>query len=85
MDDLPHGIRNRRPAGSSLFSLGGLLARWCHTDTVWLPWAIAAGALIVLGCWDPLIRGAQADFILIGLAGYEMVVGLTEEDPRASA
>ena len=36
-----------------------------------------------LGCWDPLIRGAQADFILIGLAGYEMVIGLTEEDPRA--
>ncbi len=62
-----------------LFSVGGLLARWWRTEPAWLPWAAAAVVLLVAACWDPLVRGAQADFILIGLAGYEMVIGLTEE------
>ena len=43
------------------------------------PWAVASVVLLVGACWDPLVRGAQADFILVGLAGYEMVIGLTEE------
>ncbi len=78
--------RRRSPAAHApavLFTLGGVLARWWHGGPVWLPWAITAGVLLVGGCWDPMVRGAEADFILIGLAGYEMAIGLTEEE-RAS-
>lgn len=45
-----------------------------------LPWTIASAALLLLSCWD-VFRGAwRVDFIMIGLAGYELVIGLTEEE-----
>ena len=68
-----------RTRTNELFSIGGLLARWWKTEPLWLPWAVASVVLLVGACWDPLVRGAQADFILVGLAGYEMMIGLTEE------
>ena len=82
---LPAGFVDGEPPVATSSASAACWRDGSHTDTVWLPWAIAAGALIVLGCWDPLFRGTQADCILIGLAGYEMVIGLTEENPRGSA
>ena len=63
------------------FSLGGLLRIWWTPRVVELPWIIAAVSLMLLSCWD-VFDGAGAgrmDFILLGLAGYELVIGFTEE------
>ena len=60
------------------FSLGGLMALcWCPRNRL-LPWIVAATTLAGLSCWDLLARAGGVDFIILGLAGYEMVIGLTE-------
>lgn len=61
------------------FSLGGLLALWWQPRTLLLPWLVVAVTLAGLGCWDLLARGGSVDFILVGLAGYELVMGLTDD------
>jgi hypothetical protein len=73
----------QRPACLEFFSLGGVLSAIWKPRLVPLPWMVAAFLLVALGCWD-LARGAgRVDFILIGLAGYECVLGLTEDPHRA--
>ena len=63
----------------ALFSFGAVLARrWPEAPAV-APWAAAATILIAAAMWDWTFRGAPVDFVLLGLAGYELVVGLTEE------
>jgi hypothetical protein len=69
-------MRGREPL--EFFSLGGLLRSFWRTRPELLPYIVAASILSLLSCWD-LFRGAgRADFILLGLAGYELVLGLTE-------
>jgi hypothetical protein len=62
-----------------LFSLGGVLSAACSTRLSCTPWIVAATGLLTFALWDPVMRGGQPDFILMGLAGYELVIGLTEE------
>ena len=62
------------------FSLGGIIARSGRTRPAWLPWALAAVVLAIGAFWDPLFRDGRTDFILLGLAGYELVIGLTENE-----
>jgi len=63
-----------------LFSLGWMLSKTWRAPFQMAPWLASAFVLSVLGCWD-LFRGfGRADFILLGLAGYELVIGLTEND-----
>lgn len=62
-----------------IFSLGGALARCWRPSTIWLPWAIAAIVITACAFWDSVVRGGRVDFIMIGLACYELIMGLTEE------
>jgi hypothetical protein len=61
------------------FSLGGVLATWWRPRNLVMPWVVSAAVLLLLSCWDVFGRAGRADFILIGLAGYELLIGLTEE------
>jgi len=61
------------------FSLGGVLATWWSPRNQVMPWIVAAIMLLLLSCWDVFGGAGRADFILIGLAGYELLIGLTEE------
>jgi hypothetical protein len=56
-----------------------VFARWWPTSPAWLPWGFAAALLTAAAIWDKAARGGSIDFVLIGLAGYELVMGLTEE------
>jgi hypothetical protein len=64
--------------------LGALAARWVPRRPAWLPWGLAAVLLVLLALWDAIGRGGSPDFILIGLAGYELVMGLTEDEADAT-
>ena len=68
----------RAPAQLEFFSLGGVLSYFWHSRSTILPYVLTAFVLSVLSCWD-LMRGAgRADFIMLGLAAYELTLGLTE-------
>ncbi len=74
----------RIPQRLEFFSLGGVLATFWSPRVQLLPWIGTASALILLGSWD-LLRGAgRVDMIVMGLAGYELTIGLSEETPNAS-
>jgi hypothetical protein len=73
-------MRNSRTVPGELFSLGGLLSLGIRPRFVSAPWIASALVLAALGLWDTAMRGAPPDFILLGLAGYELVIGLTEEE-----
>ena len=65
------------------FSLGGLLAPYVKARTPFAPWTLSAAFLLTLGVWDPLMRGGPFDSILLGLAAYELLIGLTRvETPQ---
>jgi hypothetical protein len=66
------------PPPLELFSLGGLFGMWWHTDRVLAPFLCSASLLASLAMWDWLLRAGAIDFTLLGLAGYELIVGLTE-------
>jgi hypothetical protein len=63
----------------TFFSLGGLLVRWWPAWPLWIsPWSATALMLATAAFWDAAQRGGEVDFILLGLAGYEVVIGLTQ-------
>jgi hypothetical protein len=63
----------------SFFSMGGLLARCWRTKSPITPWICASSVLASGAVWDAVRTGGPIDFIMLGLAGYELVIGLTEE------
>jgi hypothetical protein len=74
----------RPPLRLEFFSLGGIVASFWKPRLQLLPWIGAAAALMLLSCWD-IFRGAgRMDLIVMGLAGYELVIGLTEHAPADS-
>lgn len=77
--------RKSRVLRGEFFSLGGLLAPYATTRLALAPWAFSAAVLATLASWDPVFRGGEFDAILIGLACYELLIGLTAErqPPRA--
>lgn len=72
----PPAIRRRQ---GTLFSLGKLInGRWAVARPM-APWVLSASALAVLGSWDFLVGGGRVDAVVMGLAAYELLIGLTEE------
>ena len=62
------------------FSLGGVLALVWTPRLHTLPWIVAALMLIAVGSWDLTTRLGRVDFVLMAsIAGYELIIGLTEE------
>jgi hypothetical protein len=61
-----------------LFSLGKVIARFWHPARNWMPWSAAALGLTVGAFFDTVRFGRGPDFILLGLAAYELLIGLTE-------
>ena len=75
--------QHMRSAG--FFSLGRVIQRVAGGRQGATPWVIAAAFLCIGSAWDWLATGGRLDFILLGLAGYELVIGLTEEPNRHRA
>lgn len=70
---------------SEFFSLGALVARVWHPTYVLLPWALMSALLTVLAMWDYWRQGGPIDYVVLGLAAYELMIGLLEEstlEPR---
>jgi hypothetical protein len=55
-----------------------LIARQTRRPGV-LPWVLSGGTLTLLAFADVLSRGGNIDFIMLGLAAYELLIGLTED------
>lgn len=68
----------------SFFSLGGLLSRMWRTRSPITPWICASSLLTSGAIWDKMRTGGPIDFVLLGLAAYELVIGLTEEEPSST-
>ena len=62
------------------FSLGAVFAPYVKTRTPFAPWTLSAAILTALASWDPIARGAPFDMILLGLAAYELLIGLTRAE-----
>jgi hypothetical protein len=62
-----------------VFSLGHVLARWWRPAYPLLPWAFTSAMLTVAAMWDYWSRRAPIDYTLLGLAAYELMLGLLEE------
>ena len=62
-----------------VFSLGALLARYWHPAYPLLPWALTSAMLTVAAMWDYWSRGGSIDYVVLGLAAYELMLGLMEE------
>jgi peptidoglycan/LPS O-acetylase OafA/YrhL len=67
------------------FSLGGVLAILWRPRVRELPWIAASATLLLLSCWDVFRGAGRVDFILMGLAAYELVIGFTEEQQETQA
>ena len=68
----------RRSSKLEYFSAGSVLARWWQPSHL-APWLVSATALTVLACVDVITGYGRVDFVLLGLAAYELMIGLTEE------
>lgn len=68
----------RLPSFLEFFSLGGLLATCWKSRPSLVPWILTSSLLLGLSFWDLLSRGGRIDFIVLGLAAYELALGLIE-------
>lgn len=64
------------------FSIGGVLSTvWAPSQSL-LPWALPSALLSVAGTWDYMTLGRPIEWIVMGLAAYELMIGLLEQDAR---
>lgn len=61
------------------FTLGASLARVWHPAYPLLPWALTSALLMTAGMWDFWSRGGPIEWVVVGLAAYELMLGLLEE------
>jgi hypothetical protein len=62
------------------FTLGGVLARVWRPAYPLLPWALTSALLTVAAMWDYWRRGGPIDYVVLGLAAYELMFGLMVEE-----
>ena len=67
------------------FSLGGFLSHFWRPAYLLLPWAFTSAMLTVIALWDRWTRGGAIDYTVLGLAAYELMIGLMEEDAPVPA
>jgi hypothetical protein len=78
-EDAASRLRRQSAMGDGIFSLGGLLARWWKPRYPLLPWAFTSAMLTCAAMWDFWSRGGPIDYAVLGLAAYELMLGLLEE------
>lgn len=66
------------------FTLGSALARVWHPAYPLLPWALTSALLMTAGMWDFWSRGGPIEWVVVGLAAYELMIGLLEEPVPAA-
>ena len=71
---MPHGI----------FSLGALLARAWQPSYPLLPWALTGALLTTAAMWDFWSRGGAIEYTVLGLAAYQLMMGLMEDEVVAT-
>ncbi len=76
---IANGTDVRLPRHLEFFSLGGVLATFWKPRTPILPWIGTTVVLILMSCWDAFRGFGRVDLIVMGLAGYELTIGLTED------
>lgn len=62
------------------FTLGGALARVWRPAHQLLPWALTSALLMTAGMWDFWSRRGPIEWIVVGLAAYELMLGLMEDE-----
>ena len=67
---MPHGI----------FSLGALVARVWRPAYPLLPWALTSALLTTSAVWDFCSRDGAIEYTVLGLAAYELMMGLMEDE-----
>jgi hypothetical protein len=82
---LAHGSNVLIVHAHGIFSLGGVISRLWKPGLVLLPWAFSSAMLTVAAMWDYWARGAAIDYLVLGLAAYELMIGLMEEEAEAKA
>ena len=70
----PHGF----------FTLGHTLARVWQPAYPLLPWALTSALLMTAGMWDFWAHGGRIEWVVVGLAAYEFMMGLLEEPTPAA-
>jgi hypothetical protein len=63
-----------------IFSLGALLARAWKPAYALLPWALTSAMLTTAAMWDFWTRGGAIEYTVLGLAAYELMMGLMEDE-----
>ena len=71
--------------GHGIFSLGAAISSAWKPRHALLPWALSSAMLTVAAMWDYWSRGADIDYLVLGLAAYELMIGLMEEEAGAPA
>jgi hypothetical protein len=71
--------------GHGIFSLGALIALAWKPGLVLLPWALSSALLTAAAMWDYWSRGGNIDYLVLGLAAYELMIGLLEEESSVRA
>ena len=66
--------------GHGLFTLGGLLATAWRPSQPLLPWALTSALLTVAAMWGYWTTGRPVDWVVLGLAAYELMMGLLGEE-----
>jgi hypothetical protein len=74
----------RLPSFLEFFSLGGVLAACWKSRPSLVPWILTSFSLLGLSFWDLVARGGRIDFIVLGLAAYELALGLIETSPSTT-
>lgn len=68
-----------------IFTLGGFLSRFWKPAYPLLPWAFTSAMLTVVAMWDRWSRGGAIDYTVLGLAAYELMLGLMETAPAEAS